>query len=424
MWDERGQAAVEWVATVTLLAVVFGALAVPAATGTGIGRSITREMVRALCRVTGGECEHDREPCTVRAGSHSATIEANLAIVKLGRGYVALVEHRSDGRVAVSRVKLGEAGLEGALIGAEAKASWGESRFAVGGDLRAAVIAKAARGATWVVPPARVNGLVEAFRLDAAGTLAGSLPGELLSRRATRGLPPPDEIHGEAGWSASLGGDGTGGPAQATVRLSAGNTAGSRLDRRTGRRTVYLRGGREAAASFGLGGVDVTSGTSALRDVQWALELDRRGRPLTLTISERGALGSAADLPADVQEVAGHLAVAAKGERSFSVERRLDLTDDATRAAVLPVVEHMASARRFALAPGTTAALRERLRSATVEARVHAIDEDRSHGGGVSGALAGLKVGGAAEHRRTRSHLVAAQSRGLDGQWLPRADCV
>jgi hypothetical protein len=68
-------------------------------------------------------------------------------------------------------------------------------------------------------------------------------------------------------------------------------------------------------------------------------------------------------------------------------------------------------------------ALRRRIdERGTVEARVldrrHSEDELSAHG-----ALGG-KIGGTVRAERTTSRLLAATSRGLDGKWLPRTDCV
>src|SRR3954451_15022154 len=97
-----GQASVEWLGLVALVATLFGLGAAMAQAGF-VGRHVTREMARALCRGRSGDCERDHEPCaTSSAGSrHSLTLD--LAIVRLGGGDVAVLEQRSDGTVAVTR---------------------------------------------------------------------------------------------------------------------------------------------------------------------------------------------------------------------------------------------------------------------------------------------------------------------------------
>lgn len=428
MWSQRGQASLEWVAVVALVAVVFGALAIPVATGTDISRRVTREFVRAMCTVAGGECEHDREPCVLTSRGERGEAGVNIAIVKLGQGYVALVERRSDGQVAVTRTKLAEVGVEGALIGVEAGGSWGNTQLSVGAEIQASALARGGPGATWIVPATEVDAMLRSFHTEAAGRLAGPLPGLLVSKKADSALPEPSATFNESGWSTSLGAaasaGGAGASLEASAKLTAANTLGSRLDRATGRRTIYLHGGAAASASLGLAGNELTGAERSGPDTSWSLVVDRDGSPRTLTLTESGPYRVSADLPADVQEVAGRLAVSTRGDRAYSVERRLDLTDDATRAAVMPFVRHLTSAKAHALPPEQSALLRERLRSATVEARVHEVGDARSYGGSLHGAFGGIKVGGGGEYSVTESRLVAAQSRGLDGQWLGRADCL
>ena len=58
----------------------------------------------------------------------------------------------------------------------------------------------------------------------------------------------------------------------------------------------------------------------------------------------------------------------------------------------------------------------------TVEARVLQTRSAQDEAS-LSGAL-GARVGGTAQVQRTSARLLAAASRGLDGAWLPRTDCV
>ena len=61
---QRGQASVEWLAVVALVAVMLGLGAALAQAGY-VGRRVTREMARAICLVGSGDCRRDQEPCVV-----------------------------------------------------------------------------------------------------------------------------------------------------------------------------------------------------------------------------------------------------------------------------------------------------------------------------------------------------------------------
>ncbi|MCW2995569.1 MAG: hypothetical protein JWQ18_3064, partial [Conexibacter sp.] len=78
--------------------------------------------------------------------------------------------------------------------------------------------------------------------------------------------------------------------------------------------------------------------------------------------------------------------------------------------------------RRATAAP--TQALRRRLdERGTVQARVLATRSE-STGAGAQLALELAKLGAEAKIERRSQRLLAATSRGLDGQWITRTDCV
>jgi hypothetical protein len=179
--------------------------------------------------------------------------------------------------------------------------------------------------------------------------------------------------------------------------------AASRVDRRTGHKTISIRG----------------------RGVLWdgetyAVELDAAGRPLDLQVLTTGRFGGTRDLPDAVQPVAGLLSTGTGSERVYEVTAHLDLTDAENLAAAQALLDAVAHRRA---GTGASAALRERIAArGTVEARVleeHVSADDLA----INGALAG-RLGGAARVERSTRRLLAAASRGLDGQWLVRDDCV
>lgn len=423
--SSSGQGTVEYlgaVAVVATLLVVSGAALAHAA---DISRRVTREWARALCLVRGGDCRRDREPCVVAARGRRRQTEVNLLVYRVGGGATVLAEQRSDGTVAVTRILRDLAGLDVGL-GADATARLGPVDLAVGGEARAAALAALGDGETWILP-SRAAGDAFVARLR-----------EDVGRRTHRHagtpepppLPPPDETFGEqdvsAAVTASLGiavGDEDLAGASAGAGGDAHRTA--RVDRRTGRRTIYFGATRSAEVAATLGGgllgewAGAASGGERL-----AVELDRAGRPVDLQVIAAGAFGGSRDLPGAVQPVAGRLSVPARGARRYQVTAHLDLTDRANLAAARPVLRQLLLAGAVpGRATNVSGALRERLRRAgDVEARV--FEEVRS-GWGASGHVAvGPKLGVGHEREEWSSRLLAAASRGLDGQWLVREDCV
>jgi hypothetical protein len=164
-----GQASVEWLALVALVATLFGLGAALAHAG-HVGRQVTREMARALCRVGQGDCERDHEPCVTAAqdGRHSGVV--NLVILRLGSGSQALIEQRSDGSVAVTSTTTWTLGLEGGL-GADGKVKVGGIDLSAGGEVQASVLARHDGGRTWLVPSwAAAEDLLDRLSLGGGGT--------------------------------------------------------------------------------------------------------------------------------------------------------------------------------------------------------------------------------------------------------------
>jgi hypothetical protein len=395
---QGGQASLEWLAVVALVATVLGLGAALAQAGY-VGRRVTREMARAVCLVGAGDCARDREPCVVgsRAGAHAVAVD--LGIVRLGEDGLALIEHRSDGTVAVT-VQRGRAfGLQ-AAGGAGGEVHLGPLDVELGGELEASLVARRGGGRTWIV-----GSDAEAERLLADLGAA----------------PEPDVVSGDGAWLTSLGAR-LG--AQALVTLDAAHGAltfdrhaGTRTDRRTGHRTIYVQASWAAGGKAG-GVLDVATGRAG---ETYAVELDGAGRPVDLRVIAAGRFAGSRDLPGAAQPVAGLLAAGGSGQRLYEVTAHLDLTDPGNLAAARELLDAVAR-RRATTRPSQ--ALRRRIdERGTVEARVL---EQRSSGDDQGGrlVLGGVPVGGTAHVERRTQRLVAATSRGLDGQWLPRTDCV
>ncbi|WP_187369416.1 hypothetical protein [Baekduia soli] len=398
--NHRGQAAVEWIGIVSLVVTLL-ALGAALAQAGQVGRQVTREMARALCRVGQGDCERDQDPCVVTAQRTHRGATLHVFFVRLGGGTTAVVEQRSDGTFAITHATDAALGLE-AGAGVEGGVRLAGVDVALGASLSVAQSAGLEGGRTWIAPSAAVAArLVAALRED---------PGH---------LPEPDvtyrrgQVTSTAGGTAQVAGENV-----ATATLTFGRTAGTRTDRRTGHRTVYVRSpwSGEAAVAGGVLGVSGAGGGEV-----FAVELDAHGRPLDLQVVATGAFARSQDLPSVVQPVAGRLAAGAADGRRFEVTAHLDLTDPADLAAARGLLAAMHD--RFGPPAAASQALRRRIdEQGTIEARVLATRES-SRGVTLSGAL-GARLGGSYVIQDASLALLAATSRGLDGQWLVRADCL
>jgi hypothetical protein len=402
--SERGQGSLEWVAVVALVTALLGATGTALAQAGFLGRRVTREMARAVCVVSDGDCWRDRVPCVTGSSGDVHSWKASVALLRFGKDRLALVERRSDGTVAVTLEGAWKGGVEATGGTPRASVHLKGIDFTAGGEVTASLLARLGDGRTWIV-----SSEAEARALIAAGG-------------AQR---PPDVTYTDRAWlsglGAAIGTDAFGGDASADVvqgDVASDQHWGTSTDHRTGHRTVSIHASWSASAQL-VGDVLGVSGGDEGPTI--AVEADAAGRPLDLRITSTGTYGGSRDLPAVVQPVAGLLAKRAGADRRYEVTAHLDLTDPRALAAARDLLD--AIARKHARArPG--AALRQLIdERGTIEARVLS-EQSSSDDGGAAGGLGGGKVGYEthAEHHERR--LLAATSRGLDGQWITRTDCV
>src|SRR5687767_2730881 len=102
MRQERGQATVDYVGVVLLLAVVLAAT-VGVVAVSGLGEQVVAAMRRALCIVTGGPCDPAeraaREPCVLSAEHRSDGGAVTVSVVRVGERDAVIRERRSDGTI-------------------------------------------------------------------------------------------------------------------------------------------------------------------------------------------------------------------------------------------------------------------------------------------------------------------------------------
>src|SRR4051794_28602496 len=152
MGEQRGQAAVEYLAVVLLVALVLGAAAALLVT-TGLGEKVVGAFRRALCVVTGEGCGPPGQACVLATNRHEEGVVVDIAFVRVGKRSVEMRETYADGSVGVTVIDAVQAG---AIVrnGVEAHVRWGSSSLAYGVEQRFAVLAEYASGRTWVRPTA------------------------------------------------------------------------------------------------------------------------------------------------------------------------------------------------------------------------------------------------------------------------------
>jgi hypothetical protein len=406
---DRGQAGVDYVAVLLFVVVVLGAAGL-AADGSGIPQSVDHQLMRALCIVRGGECEQDRAPCAVVTDRHEDAASARILVFRVGGDKTIVREERSDGTIAITVAYGRQAGLEIAE-GVHLAVSLGHGGIGLGGELTASAVATSEHGFTWIMrEPAAADALVARL---------GVSRGELERLVAAGRLQAPSQRYDQGG-VAVTGGVSRG---RGTLALASDDVAGSRTDAATGRRTLYVQRTVEGSLSLTGGAVGVT-GSHRTRE-RYAVTYDRAGRPVDLMVMTAGRYRVSMDLPARLQPAVGLLSVPTGHVRTYVEETHLDLTDpESLRAAVafMDQVRHPAAVDSASVA--IVDALRRRLDAVgVVHARTYDADE-RRYGVDASVGLKGIRIGGQLSRTLEDSHLVAATTRGLDGVWRKRTDCL
>jgi hypothetical protein len=410
---DRGQAGVDYVGVLLLVTVVLGAVAL-VADGAGIPQAVDHQLLRALCIVRGGECEQDRAPCPVRSDRRDDSASARILVFHVGADKTLIREERSDGTVAVTVAYGKQAGLE-VSGGAHLEVALGRGGLGLGGELTAAAVAMRERGYTWVLRDSRAADAL----MGRLGMGAGKLDAQIASGR----VPPPTQRYRHGGL-ASRGSASAGTVARATLGLSSQDVAGVRIDASTGRRTLYVQRTVEGSVSLTHGVAGATGGRMARE--RYAVTYDDAGRPVDLMVVTTGTYRVSFDLPARLQPVAGLLSAPTGHVRTYVEETHLDLTDPESlrvARAFLEQVRHPGAVHAGA-AVAIAAALRRRLDAVgVVHARTYDADERRY---GVDGSVGveGVQLGASLSRTLLDAHLVAAATRGLDGVWRTRGDCL
>jgi hypothetical protein len=383
-----GQAGVEYIAIVALVAIVFAIGGSFVLNGRAIAAATVAQMRRGLCIVQGHDCADPHQPCSISSHGSGNDLNVDVAVVRLSGGRSALVDRRSDGKVAVTVTDHLDGGLS-VGVGGRLKIA---DRPAIGGELRAAALASLGHGTTYEVANERQAAallrLVNRPKVDPNFYTPAVRAYWRRVEAVLPRIPAPTSQYRQFEGKLSLSG----------AVLTADGTAGMRDDRVTGRRTYYLKG------SVSLDAGDVAHGAGG---AQVAVTVDDRGRPVDLALMGSGELTSSRDLPVALQPVAGHL-TAGRG-RTWELEGHLDLTQPG-RPSVSFLLSDPKRLMRLVMDDGF------------VQMRSYGVSD--SSVGADGRVKAGIGLGAGFTHTNSSQHLVNALDHTREGFWVPRYDCL
>jgi Flp pilus assembly pilin Flp len=393
--SQRGQASVEYVAVIALVAVMVVGTAI-AVGAPGLRDAVVAGFRHALCVVTGAACRDDLGPCTVASTEVRDRGEASALVVRAGRDHAVLRERRSDGSVLITVIDSEDGGVGGELgLGAELRL--GRSQMGLKGALRGALVAEVGGGRTWVARDgAEADRIVEALGEDGKlrwVTVGARRLGEALGLRKA---PEPAEVFLQGGGRALAEAELSSDLGDVQLSGTLDRAGGVRVDRRTGERTFYLR---DAAA----GDARLTSrladgAVSRAGESRLAYTVDARGRPRSFSI-----LGAWSEGDGEARE------------RRTESEVTIDLRGD-------PRLQALARQAMVDTLPSRVAVLRRLAGLGRLDRRVYdtAVDE-RGFGGSVT---IGLRLGADGTRTTSTAALVDASTRLPDGLTVRRDDCL
>lgn len=396
MRSTSGQATIDYVALIGVLAIVFGlAVGVAPVGAAGIVNAVTGQMRHALCVVGGGPCTEPRtKPCVVASRRDLHHFAVSVVLVRLDHDRHVLRETMSDGTVRLTVARSGAAGVESG-VGAAARVSVNGRRVGTADELRGAAQLTLGTGTVYV---ARDEREAKAFMRAIEG---GRSPG------------PAREVFYDGGVRALA----EAGIAGAWLEGAVAGTLGTRRDRRTGEVTIGL-----SAAGTGWGGLTSAffgPAGAADRTTTLGLTLDRRRRPAELSLLASGTISGGA-LPVALRRALGSAgpggATADMAGRRWEFAARLDLRDPLVAATWTRFRESPTSA---AAAGALAKTIRQR---AYLDVRTYRTDSSMT--GATAALAAGVRLGGEYDHATDRARLLTASSRPPAGLWERRLDCV
>ncbi|MEJ7824028.1 MAG: hypothetical protein WKF48_01290 [Solirubrobacteraceae bacterium] len=401
---QRGQATIDYVALIAVLALLIVPAAAAAGGAPGVANAVLGQLRRALCIVAGGACPaEERRPCVVAGDNDLRHAAVTIAFVRVDEDRYVLRERLSDGTVRLTVAERDGAGVEGG-VGARAKLKINGRSIGVDREARGAVQGVLGHGKVYLTKDDReADRLLRAFQRRVL-PVGGPAARQVFFEGGVRGL-------GRLGISGAASDAGLDGLAEAIV--------GVKRDQRTGEVAVSLGAGAWGWALLSATG----AGPSGMADgdVGLVLTLDRRRRPVELAVNAAGTVAAGSKLPLGLAKplgvgAGGRDASISMGARRWERSARVDLRDPAVAAAW----------KAFRHDPTSSRALRtlgDQLREqAHVDVRSYAV-RSQSDGGALSLGL-GINLGGEVLRTTDRSTLLSAATRPPGGLWEPRTDCV
>jgi len=383
--SSSGQASVEYVALVALVAIVFAFAGSFTLQGRAIAAATMAQMRRGLCIVEGHDCKDPVEPCSVSSHGSGTDVSATAYVIRLGGGKFALIDRLSNGKATATITRHLDGGI---AFDAGHRLKIG-GRSAISANVRRAFLASAGNGTIYTVDnETQAEALVLKLQKPNVDPNFYTPAIREMWRKvdvAMPKIPPPTGRFHKFEGKVSLSGKVLGGD----------SVLGVRTDETTGKKTYYL----SAGVALDPAGVVHASGTGKI-----ALTVDKNDRPLDLSLVGSGDLNGSMDLPASVQSIAGH--VKAGRGRTWELEGHLDLTQPG-RPSVWNLVKDPAHLIGLMQNEGY------------VQFRAYDTSED---GMGLQGQH---KMFGAGLTKSTSSKkLIAAIEHTPEGFWVPRYDCL
>ena len=406
MRTQRGQAGIEYIAIVLVVGIALLGAAV-AADASGVPRAVRTQFARALCIATRGDCDEERQPCTVASSTKTTSLGLSLAFFRIGHDKTVIRERRSDGTVSLTLVNASLGGLE-VGGGDSLKLSLGTKTVLAGGQASASILGRIASGRTWELPNERAASALLA-RLSGGGD--------------GRPQPAPATTFGEKGWTVSASGAIARQALSLSLGISAGDVAGRSVDTKTGRQTFSVRRRSELTAT--LAGTKANAQGATARGESYAVTLDRAGRPVDLVVTRTGEVSGSYQLPQELHAAAALLRLPSGTSRAWSTDTHLDLTNTDNLAAAKAFLEQVQHPHpRLGRAVQVSRELARRLEQfGVVNTRAYATTRRRFGIEGQVGAL-DVRIGGHMTTQDDEMRLVGAATRGLDGTWVTREDCL
>ena len=374
--EPTGQASLEYVAVLALVAAVLG---VAGATGAlpAVGERVAATLRLGVCVVAGDVCR-SREaraaglaPCTLRAATRGRGGELTLASVRFGGHGQWSAARRSDGTITVTRAQDGNLGVSAGLgfVFTPAQAEAGAE---------VSLDARASRGAGWV------------FRDEAA---ARRFIAELPESARDRERPPDWRTYRAGDEARAAVGAAVGGHTLGGVAAVADLGAGARVDR-DGAVTVLLDAGYHGPRAFlpEAGARDAGAGRVF---AEYSVD---RGGPRELVLRS----------------------ATTRTGRLVEWSARLDLHQPANRAAAAPLLDAKVPWPPDAVRQ-VEAVLAQARRTGTVERTVSLVEDRSSHFD--AGARLGLALGVDVQHIEVDRRLLSATAWTNGSRARERVDC-